>query len=479
MRSLTLVLFFFLLSFHSVFASPQFNRCKNILRVLSNPETDTSVELEIKNSDPILSLLTTEDGTLAPLLPKKSPLFKLGYVLPPELAGAFTGWSYEKLAEEPWDNLTPQLKRHFLSWITLRKRTDFFSDRKIPEIKIKDKTRLFFSEPTVFLGETYPAGSHEIDISHLFRQVEYGSPSQNPSHLELHFRAKHPAGAVSNSAWTFLAGLATPKIHQHVHIVAPLNIERLQKEGRVRSVMLADFFRIANLVAEMLAIVEEKFYGIKATKQEHITFWDTLSPAKLNQVLNHLEATRTTGRQPPLMSETKMAFIGFRGADTYDDPSLIGFEIRSISRTANADTTKNFLNTLQWSLNQENYGVSQDKMTQWIDQNPILNFGNTYYNQSWDSLKGSEASQRFEEIDPYLRRLFYDLEKNRELKMLIYDWSNDPLLFDKPKLLKQIHEEQLKAIERLKSGTEPQQLIMSQFLVRSGLYGIFTRSLGQ
>jgi hypothetical protein len=41
------------------------------LRALSHPTQDTSVELEISNSDPVLALLTTTDGTLAPLLPPK------------------------------------------------------------------------------------------------------------------------------------------------------------------------------------------------------------------------------------------------------------------------------------------------------------------------------------------------------------------------------------------------------------------------
>ncbi|MFM8313612.1 MAG: hypothetical protein ACKOA8_04945, partial [Deltaproteobacteria bacterium] len=375
----------------------------------------------------------------------------------------------------------PEQKRHFLKWITLRKTTDFFKDRKMPGIKIRDKAYLTFTKPTEFLGKTYEPGTHEVDISHVFRHVEYGDPSQNPNQLELHFRAKNPAGDVSNSAWTFLSGIQTSRIHQHVHIVSPLNIERLQKEGAVRSAMLADFYRRANLTLEMTLIVEEKLTGIRGRQSGNVVFWDSLNPDRLNSVYRHLENTRVMGKQPNFGSTSKMAFVGFRGADTYDADNLIGFEVRGISQYSNEKMVREFLNTLQWSLDQEHHGIPQEKMAQWLEKQPkgwSFNFGNSYYNQQWEALKTTEAGKKFESIDPFLRNRFYDLENNRELKMMLYDWSNDPLLFDKPKLLELIKKEQLKAVDRLALGQESQHTIVSDFLKHSGLYGIFTRSLG-
>jgi hypothetical protein len=73
----------------------------------------------------------------------------------------------------------------------------------------------------------------------------------------------------------------------------------------------------------------------------------------------------------------------------------------------------------------------------------------------------------------------FDLEQNRELKMLLHDWSNDPLLFNKPKLINHIRKEQLKALETLNSGVASPQRTIRDFLIQSGIYGIFTRSLGQ
>ncbi|MFM8314678.1 MAG: hypothetical protein ACKOA8_10365, partial [Deltaproteobacteria bacterium] len=160
MRFVTVPLLLIVLSFQSVFASPQFNRCKAVLRSLSQPTQDSSVELEISNSDPILELLTTTDGTLAPLLPPKHPTLPNGYALLPELERSFKDWSYEEIAQERWDHLTPEQKRHFLKWITLRKTTDFFKDQKMPGIKIKDKAYLTFTKPTEFLGKTYEPGTH-------------------------------------------------------------------------------------------------------------------------------------------------------------------------------------------------------------------------------------------------------------------------------------------------------------------------------
>ncbi len=473
----------FLLFLNSAQSAPQFTKCAQTIRSLITPQHDTSVELEIKNSDGVLSLLTTTDGTLAPLLPPKPGFSILGFRLPPALDESFKGWSYEQVAKEPWDNLTISQKEYFLTWVSARKKTDFFKDRKVPGFKIKDKATLTFSKPTEFLGKTYEPGTHEIDISHLFRQVEYGNPSQNPSMLELHFRTKNPSGEVSVGAWTFLSGLNQPKIHQHVHIVNTLNIKQLQEEGRVRSVMIADLYRRANLILEMMVIVEEKHRGLRAHTSGDIIFWDTLSSNNLDWVYKHLEKTRKTGKQPHLGSAAKMAYVGFRGADTYDDPSLFGFEVRGISRFANEEFTKKYLNTLQWAMAQENYGIPKESMEKWIKQNnenPQFKFGSTWYNQPWEELKTNGFAHRFEEIiDPFLRKNFYNLEENRELKMLLHDWSNDPLLFQNKKLIDQIREKQIQALSRLNAGRDSQQKIVSDFLIQSGLYGIFTRSLGQ
>lgn len=467
---------------YSAYSAPQFTKCSKVLRSLITPEHDTSVELEVQNTDGILSLLTTTDGTLAPLLPPKPPVSLLGFGLPADLQQHFQGWTYEQIAAESWDHLTLKQKRIFLLWATLRKRTSFFEDRSVPGIKTKDTAFLHFSEPTHFLGKEYEAGIHEVDISNIFRKVEYGSPSQNPQLLELHFRTNQPSGVVSNSAWTFLKGIQERKIHQHVHVVSPLNIKRLQEEGQIRSVMLTDFYRRANLVLEMMTIVEEKKQGITARGKNEVLFWDNLSTERLETVFNHLETSRLTGRQPNLDSQAKMAYVGFRGADTYDNPELFGFEVRGISEHAKPETIKKYLDTLQWTMTQDQFGVPKETMERWLELqkgNVNQSLASTWYNQPWEKLKNNGFGHRFEEIDLYLRKYVFDLEQNRELKMLLHDWSNDPLLFDKPKLIERIRKEQVKALETLSSGVASQQRTMRDFLIHSGLYGIFSRSLGQ
>ncbi len=465
----------------SAFASPQFTKCARVLRVLSLTPHDTSVELEIRNSEPILSLLTTTDGTLAPLLPPRANKENNSIVLPPALEDTFRGVTYDQMASTPWDNLTSREKRLFLNWITVRKTTPFFEDRTVPGIKIKDKATLTFKKETDFLGRVYEAGEHEIDISHLFRKVEYGSPDQSPEFLELHFRTNRPSGEVSNGAWTFLTGISVPKNHQHVHVVSALNIKQLQSDGPVRSLMFTDYYRRANLVLEMMSLIEDKNSGLSKRESENVIFWDTLTPDKLKSVYDFFEFTRNVGHQPPFQSRAKMAYVGFRGADTYDSSDLIGFEVRGISHLSNPEDIKKYLNTLQWTLQQEHYGISKAEMEKWIETHRTHTAIDTtplYYNQPWENLKSNGFGHRFEEIDPYMRNHFFDLEKNRELKMLIHDWSKDPLLFQKPKLLKRIRDEQIKAISDLNSGTFSIRQVMEQFLIRSGIYGIFTRSLG-
>jgi hypothetical protein len=416
------------------------------------------------------------------LLPPK-PYFSLTHFgVPVGLREDFNTWTYEKLAAEPWDNLSSKQKRMFLMWVTARKSTSFFEDRSVPGIKIKDKAILHFTKPTQFLGQQYEAGIHEVNISQIFRKVEYASPSQYSDFLELHFRTNQPAGVVSNSAWTFLTGIQENKPHQHVHIVSPLNIKQLQEEGQIRSVMLTDFYRRANLVLEMMAIVEEKKYGITGRGEKDVLFWDNLSTERLEKVFDHLETSRLTGRQPELNSQAKMAYVGFRGADTYDNPELFGFEVRGISHNSNPEYIRNFLNTIQWAMTQDHFGVPKESMKKWMElQKGAVgeSLVSTWYNQSWEKLKNNGIGHRFEEIDPYFRKHIYDLEQNRELKMILHDWSNDPLIFDKPKLIERIRKEQLKALATLNNGMTSQQKAMRDFLIHSGLYGIFTRSLGQ
>jgi len=467
---------------YSAFSAPQFTKCSKTLRSLITPEHDTSVELEVHNTEVILSLLTTTDGTLAPLLPPKPTLSVFGFGLPPGLEASFRGWSYDKLAAEPWDNLSKEQKRMFLLWVTAKKKTPFFEDRTVPGIRIKDKVTLHFKEPTRFLNREYAAGDHEVDISKIFRKVEYGSPSQNPNFLELHFRTNQPAGVVSNSAWTFLTAIRDQKTHQHVHVVSPLKISRLQEEGQIRSVMMTDFYRRANLVLEMMTIIEDKHHGISARQEKDVLFWDNLSPERLEKVFRHLETSRLNGRQPPLKSQAKMAYVGFRGADTYDNPELFGFEVRGISEYANPEYIKKFLDTIQWAMTQDHFGIPKEEMEKWLklQKGPVVTrLVDTWYNQPWEKLRANGFGQRFEEIEPYFRTHFYDLEQIRELNMVLHNWSNDPLLFDKPKLIDRIRKEQIKALERLDKGSDSPQRIMQEFLIRSGIYGIFTRSLGQ
>jgi len=104
--------------------------------------------------------------------------------------------------------------------------------------------------------------------------------------------------------------------------------------------------------------------------------------------------------------------------------------------------------------------------------------GLLYYNQPWSKLKSNGFGHRFEDMDPYLRKYFYDLEKSRELKMLIHDWSKDPLVFENPKLIAHIRKQQIITLNKLNEATISPQKIVEDFLIRSGIYGLFTRSLG-
>ncbi len=453
---------------------------------------DTSVEIEIHAHPAILNLLTTPDGTVGGLL---------GDMPPPENFAALYGGRAP--TDVPWDPLADWRKRLLLQHVARNKPTSFDENRAVPRVSMKKEVALDFARETTFLGTVYPPGRHRVDVARVFRELEYMSADSvnNVSGLELHFRDNRSAGKVSNDAWTFLDGLGVPRTHQHVHVVAPIPVEALERDPNGQAAAMGDFYRRANLLAEMTDIVDEGG-AIAMNVKGGRTFFGYARPDMVWGVTQYFKRLGTSRGSWPLGAEYKHGWVGFWGSDKYDEPGLYGLEYRSIRRYSNETNYREILDRLQRSMMSGDYGVPKEKIKRWLakggtEANAPDAVSASWYNQDWPGLlagAGPDVKKALEGDGSRLqkrlpiRRLMEQSERHAELKMLVHDWSNDPLVFEDGAFQKRIIAQQARALRRFRSLRAPSRrpeakydpinVIVSDFLVDSGLYDAVWRSIG-
>ncbi|MEK6704467.1 MAG: hypothetical protein AABZ06_01635 [Bdellovibrionota bacterium] len=460
-------------------------RC--ILRALDsiiNPKVESSVELELDTTSNVLKLLTTNNG-------KVGGLIRYTKELPPW----FIKWAKENYPSvgEPsklaWDTLSDKIKIKLLKSLSAKRKQDFFLDREILGLVVRPKVKLKFNKPTVFLGRTYKPGEHLVDISAVMeRTVEYRGATEveSVSGIELHFRDSQTSGRISNDAWTLLEGLGIPRNHQHVHIVAPIPKEALKQDPTVQPALMADFFRRSNLAAEMVDIVQDDG-RIMTTEIGEVTYFDSMTPVRIDEAVRYFYYV-ATGRNSKIGDSLKLGWVGLRGSDTYDYSDLWGIEVRSIGSTSDPKTYRNLLDALQFRMNTQSYGVSREQMLQWLERQEIQEIqeikefpyllAKAWYNQEWSNLFQSAPEKIKAKLsESAKKRIIKWSEDHQELKMLVFDWLNDPIIFNNPELKAKIISEQSKAIDLLLKGNDINDLV-SDFLVESGLYGQVLKSVG-
>jgi len=470
----------FILAFVGLGQAPDalVTKCLPAFYKLESPEQDSSVELEMTTNPAILSLMTTPSGKLKDFFPES--------FIPDRVASRIAGKSPEQIKEMFWHELTYSEKMAVLTAISEQKRTSFFQDRKIPVVRYVDELPLMVPDRTEFLGRTLERGEQVLHLPEFLRgAIEYMGPQNDPGGVELHFRLNQPAGEVSRSARIFQHVLRVPPTHQHVYVVTPIPQARLESSPRLTALEHADFFRRANLAAEMISIVEEGKSITKNQKRingQEVVFFSWLEAYKLIEVASYLEA-RGKHEDFDLGDSIKMGWVGFRGHDKFDKPDLMGMEVRSIGRESDMIEMERFLNALQRTWASSDLGISREKMETWLNEN----YGGrletalvqNWYHRDWSQLLTTAAPEVQAEIARWstAERALFISRAPEELKMLVHDWSQDPVLIDNPKKQKEVQREQLSAIQRLRTGfVQPPEAVRS-FLIRSGLYEVVLRSL--
>lgn len=458
-------------------------------RAPPGPRPDSAVEIEINTYPEILKLLTTPDGTLRPLL-RDIPL-------PEHFPGhAVPGGLPKDIQDLEWARLTPEDQLSLLQHVSQYKRTDFFTDRRVPGVTIRRRAVLKFKKETRFLGKTYAPGRHLVDVSQALRsKVEYRGPTEVKavSGLELHFRDNQPAGEVSNDAWKFLDALGVRRTHQHIHMVAPLPRQALEAEPELQAAVMGDFYRRVNLLAEMTDIIDEGgSIGLNQTKRwdwKYLAMVTTQYFGALTKkdLLGVTQYFRNVGhrRDYPIEDSFKMAWVGFRGSDKYDTPGLYGLEYRAISDYSNETEFREMLGAIQGAMLSNDFGIPQETMRRWLAERTGAEtdapeaVAKLWYGRSWPELFAQASTPVRRELGWWTRtKLRWNPgSAHIELKMLVHDWSDDPLVFDDEAFKARLIGEQKRALARIRRG-ESINRVMGDFLMDSGLYEAVSRSLG-
>ena len=465
-------------------------RCENILAESKSAESTpidlpitidlkggNSVELEMSFSSQILDLLTTKDGTVGSLFDnKKLPLFFILWVK------QFKFITSPKLIL--WDSLNHRIKYKLLQEVTKQKKSDFFSDRRIPNVKIKPFITLKFKKSTQFLGKNYPPGEYLIETKG-FGAVEYKSPkaAKDMSGVELHLRSdSETAGSVFRNAWDFQEAIQVPRTHLHEHIVVPIPIEQLKQDSIRTSLALTELYRRANLFGEFIRVLKLQNVEHVVNKKGNIQF-SSLTGFNLYGIYTYL--TNFLNAPYNIKNNFKMAYVGFRGHIFYDQDHMMGFEVRFIREDDDPELIEKFLNALEIKMRTGNYELNPnliDKQFTEISTNSTWELTKNFFISRWYRQQGDLMlfsslptylkdyySNNYEKVSYKIYQLSKVAKKNFAAEMLIYDWKSDPLLFDRPELQQRVAEAQIKALGSYFKKPSSIKNILKQFIIDSGL----------
>jgi hypothetical protein len=352
----------------------------------------------------------------------------------------------------------------------------YFDDRDVHGLVGRKKIKMRFDEEpeTVFLGKSYKPGEYEVDVSSVLgEKVEFISPKRMPdaNGMEIHFRGSMRAGDLSVEARIFQKGIGAEVTDQHVHIVAPLPTEKLVADPALRSAVMGDFVKRVQLLAEAFSI--RRGVPIRQSDEGEATFFSSFNDQEISEITQYFFNVGH-GYNKAISDSLKLGWVGFRGSDKYDQPGLWGLEVRGISAEDDPEENRVILNNLQWHMTKQDYGIGEKRISNWLKRvqgnpsgSPAQRMGESWYNQNVHALL-SLAPDDLNEVltDEGREKLKSISEENREVKMLLFDWSNDPLFYDKPKALEKIRFAQQVGIHRLQQGSLTPNEIVQQFLTQ-------------
>ncbi|MFN7685593.1 MAG: hypothetical protein ACK5QT_09295 [Oligoflexia bacterium] len=481
---------------------------------------ERSVELEIP-ADLVWPYLTTEDGTLAPLVKyygwnRKDP------------SDLYPIWFQSRFGNRDpatirWDQLHVSTQKSILNEATVAQ--NFLRDRVIHGLVIRS-------------DRNHP-------LSRFQTQVEFGSSSDvgKIGGLELHLRLAAPASEVAQEARRAARQLGRDKQHLHVHLTLPFRADVLRANPLIESARIMEFFRRAELFAQMMTVMETQ-----SNLRTILGQFSTLSPGVFKPLMSQLLSSGVSGR-PLGKGFLAKSYVGIRGDRFYDVPGVWGLEVRAIhSSLSGADTTA-LLDGIESTGLKAGFGLEEGHIETWLNRSGIQ-----VPTEGWPTVKSESSSSLPSEwsaeswnVPPEIERISrqiterllpsegdtlgqFDLlftgprrQAAREvlarwqtilrtrfesqvhesfrglrrrgthtgsdqpvgdalmeypaLMMVFHQWAQDPLFYSDPLALERIELARFAAIRKLGRDESPQQVIR-EFLQASGIYEAMGTSLG-
>ncbi len=457
----------------------------------SVPGMSRSAELEI-GAHYVWPYLTTEDGTLAPLVKNYGDAW---------FSRRFPGKSP---GEVRWSSLTPETQRQILNDATQGQK--FFKERKI-------------------LGLTLnaPKGT---PLSEFQPYVELGDPSDAGAivSLELHLRSQRSASHVARATREASRALGREKQHLHVHIPMPLNRAKLEADPFVESVKMHDFYRRTELYSQMVSVMETQVnlsrnsdgavvhFGPLTAETFRSNLYQTLYSAFYREVLDRKVFSK--------------GFVGIRGEGFYDQPSLWGIEVRAIHKSIPDSLMASMLDGFESTSRKSDLGLEEEHIRKWMEAAGIETDRQKIEQLGYSPLRGiaKEVQTRTLVKDPLddisVEDVFPDIgssitergrkavrdylvkyrkadggnsapqselmqvlslgsfrKKYPQMQLLLQPWETDPLFYNQPERILRIQEAKLSVFRKLMRDDPPQEVIR-EFLIDSGIYDAMGKSLG-
>ncbi len=468
----------------SVWAGPLENLCRTLAmkRAQEVAGASSAVELELGIIPQVWRLMDSTDGTVRAIF-TGIPADRLE--IPAGLQSKYP--NLEALLASPFRQLSQSDAISLINEASRLRGQDFWQDRAIPGLKIIDSIEVNLKSPLNIGGRTYEAGRQTIPLRDFFTgRVEYLS-TEDMSRLqdvEIHIREKRLAGEASIDAVRLLKALEIPIEHQHVHMVADIKLDLLSSKSDLAITGYSLLHRNANLTLEMIDLVEMGA-NIKPNIINGVVWFDSLSSNTLQQVAQYFQSV-ARGNSPILGSMLKMGWVGFRGMDFYDAHGLMGLEWRSVNPNYLRSTTyQQVLNRAHQTMLNGEFSISTQQIQNWLStRNPSsdlpTDIAGTWYNQPTERLVAA-LPQHLRPVHAARPELMRDLDQRadtngREVKMLFFDWSRDPMVASDPKLLAKINAAQKLVLERVSAD----ELInaVPDFLQYSGLYSHYLKAWG-
>lgn len=445
----------------------------------------SSVELEIAATDAVIELFDTLDGTLAPAM-AKAP----AEALPAELLATLrevAGPEADPLSVA-WDLLSPSEKAQVITASAKARGQDFHKERKVPGLKYRENVKISFAEPTRFLGADYTPGTYEFRAHDIFpgTAIEFMGPTRMSENLgfELHVRSHLTAGENLLTTRALQKSLLGEMQNVHLHMVAPYPkklaepapesmITRLLKlvRRKVESVPPTDYYnvdvyRAMEFSRRVMLYFDfrmiELGLGMTVVKDSAGTTinFSPLSPQAFLQFAHSLSQPGLGGA-----ARSKTGTVGTRTKHFYDS-DVWGLEVRFLSGRLNQAQTAQAISKLQGRMVSGEYFISREEAMARLGgpKAPIL-----------DALSELLYVDRFEEkmtamnlTSEQAQAVRKAAAENDFVKMLVHDWSRDPMFAGKPERVQAIEEARKVALAQIFSRNSSTEA-MRTFIRRSGL----------